>query len=392
MPRAARKPSKRSPTPAEGQLRRRRPHQHRRRAAPRGEVGEIDILINNAGISRWGPTAEFDVATFDAMFASNVRAPFFLVAALAPGMAARGHGSIVSLSSMAGGVGLVGGAAYGATKASLEAMTRAWAAEYSASGVRINAIAPGPVYTPTPSGPSSSRHSEKPRRCAAPHNPRRSPRSSHSSPPHERATSPAPRSPPTAAAEQSNHAAIGQNPIKGTSHQMIDHVTLRVPDLVAATSAFKAVLDELGIEQTTNTPSFSAWGNFALTQTDDEHPIARRVHVAFIAPTQPHVERFGQAGINAGFADDGAAGLDRTTPTTTTRRFSKTAPATASKLCTAAATDPRATSITSPSASKTSRRQLRSTRRSALPPVSRPGVEALTAPRSPSEHRAAPSS
>jgi NAD(P)-dependent dehydrogenase (short-subunit alcohol dehydrogenase family) len=117
------------------------------------DVGEIDILINNAGIARFAPTAEFDAAGFDKMFASNVRAPFFLVAALAPGMAARGHGSIVSLSSMAGGVGLVGGAAYGATKASLEAMTRAWAAEYSASGVRVNAIAPGPVYTPTPSGP-----------------------------------------------------------------------------------------------------------------------------------------------------------------------------------------------------------------------------------------------
>jgi NAD(P)-dependent dehydrogenase (short-subunit alcohol dehydrogenase family) len=117
------------------------------------EAGDIDILINNAGISAFGPTAEFDVAAFDKMFASNVRAPFLLVAALAPGMAARGHGSIVSLSSMAGGVGLVGGAAYGATKVSLEAMTRAWAAEFSPSGVRVNAIAPGPVYTPTPSGP-----------------------------------------------------------------------------------------------------------------------------------------------------------------------------------------------------------------------------------------------
>ncbi len=117
------------------------------------EVGEIDILVNNAGIAAFGPTAEFDPAVFDKMFASNVRAPFFLVAALAPGMAERGYGSIISLSSMAGGVGLVGGAAYGATKASLEAMTRAWAAEYSASGVRVNAIAPGPVYTPTPSGP-----------------------------------------------------------------------------------------------------------------------------------------------------------------------------------------------------------------------------------------------
>jgi NAD(P)-dependent dehydrogenase (short-subunit alcohol dehydrogenase family) len=117
------------------------------------EVGDVDILINNAGIALFGATAEFDVAAFDKMFASNVRAPFLLVAALAPAMAARGRGSIVSLSSMAGGVGLVGGAAYGATKASLEAMTRAWAAEYSASGVRVNAIAPGPVYTPSPSGP-----------------------------------------------------------------------------------------------------------------------------------------------------------------------------------------------------------------------------------------------
>src|SRR6476469_1162073 len=111
------------------------------------EVGDVDILINNAGIALFAPTAEFEVSAFDTMFASNVRAPFFLVAAFAPGMAARGHGSIVRLSSMAGG------AAYGATKASLEAMTRAWAAEFSASGVRVNAIAPGPVYTPSPSGP-----------------------------------------------------------------------------------------------------------------------------------------------------------------------------------------------------------------------------------------------
>jgi NAD(P)-dependent dehydrogenase (short-subunit alcohol dehydrogenase family) len=118
-----------------------------------GEVGDIDILVNNAGMSAFGPTAEFDADTFDKMFASNIRAPFFLVAALAPGMAARGTGSIVSVSSMAAHVGLVGGAAYGAGKASVEAMTRAWAAEFSPKGVRVNAIAPGPVYTATPSGP-----------------------------------------------------------------------------------------------------------------------------------------------------------------------------------------------------------------------------------------------
>ena len=80
-------------------------------------------------------------------FASNVRAPYFLVAAFAPGMAARGSGSIVNISSMSGRVGLAAGAAYGATKGALEPLTRAWAAEFSPSGVRINAVAPGPVYT-----------------------------------------------------------------------------------------------------------------------------------------------------------------------------------------------------------------------------------------------------
>jgi catechol 2,3-dioxygenase-like lactoylglutathione lyase family enzyme len=89
---------------------------------------------------------------------------------------------------------------------------------------------------------------------------------------------------------------------------MFDHVTLRVADLVAANSAFTAVLDELEIGQTTRTPTLSVWGNFALTQTDEQHPIARRVHIAFIAPTSPHVERFGKAGIAAGFTDDGPAG------------------------------------------------------------------------------------
>jgi NAD(P)-dependent dehydrogenase (short-subunit alcohol dehydrogenase family) len=117
------------------------------------EVGDVDILVNNAGISVWGATGDFDIGTYDTMFDGNVRAPFILVAGLAPGMAARGNGAIVSVSSMAGHVGMAGGAAYGATKAALESMTRAWAAEYSPSGVRVNAISPGPVYTPTPSGP-----------------------------------------------------------------------------------------------------------------------------------------------------------------------------------------------------------------------------------------------
>jgi NAD(P)-dependent dehydrogenase (short-subunit alcohol dehydrogenase family) len=110
-------------------------------------TGEVDVLVNNAGFSWFGPTADLDVATFDALFVSNVRAPFFLVAGFAPKMAAKGKGSIINVSSMAGQIGLVGAAAYGATKATLSSMTRSWAAEFSPSGVRVNAIAPGPVYT-----------------------------------------------------------------------------------------------------------------------------------------------------------------------------------------------------------------------------------------------------
>ena len=111
------------------------------------DVGAVDVLVNSAGFSWFGPTADLDVETFDALFASDVRAPYFLVAALAPKMAAKGKGSIINVSSMAGQIGLAGGAAYGATKGAMSSMTRAWAAEFSPSGVRVNAIAPGPVFT-----------------------------------------------------------------------------------------------------------------------------------------------------------------------------------------------------------------------------------------------------
>jgi catechol 2,3-dioxygenase-like lactoylglutathione lyase family enzyme len=85
---------------------------------------------------------------------------------------------------------------------------------------------------------------------------------------------------------------------------VFDHITLRVADLGAAASAFTAVLDELEIGQTTSTPRLSVWGNFALTQTDEHHPVARRVHIAFIARTPAHVDRFSRAGIAAEFVDE----------------------------------------------------------------------------------------
>ena len=111
------------------------------------QAGDVDILVNNAGRSWFGPTADLDATTFDGLFAANVRSAYLLTAALAPAMAARGSGSIVNLDSMAGAVGLAGGAAYGASKAALSALTRSWAAEFSPAGVRVNAVAPGPVYS-----------------------------------------------------------------------------------------------------------------------------------------------------------------------------------------------------------------------------------------------------
>jgi NAD(P)-dependent dehydrogenase (short-subunit alcohol dehydrogenase family) len=111
------------------------------------EAGEVDVLVNNGGFSWFGPTDQLDTDTFDRLFASNVRSAYQLVAAVAPRMAKAGRGSIISVDSMAGRVGLAGGAAYGATKAALTAMSRAWAAEFSPAGVRVNTVAPGPVFS-----------------------------------------------------------------------------------------------------------------------------------------------------------------------------------------------------------------------------------------------------
>ena len=111
------------------------------------EAADVDVLVNNAGFSWFGPTADLTPATFDAMFAANVRSAYFLVAAIAPAMAKRGAGAIINLGSMAGQIGLAGGAAYSATKAALASLTRSWAAEFSPQGVRVNTVAPGPAYT-----------------------------------------------------------------------------------------------------------------------------------------------------------------------------------------------------------------------------------------------------
>lgn len=112
------------------------------------QAGQVDILVNNAGIwSTPEPTEQISEATLLASYHANVIGPFLLTGELAPGMARRGHGAIVNIGSITGLIGGDKSALYNSTKAAVHSLTKSWAAEYGPAGVRVNAVAPGPIAT-----------------------------------------------------------------------------------------------------------------------------------------------------------------------------------------------------------------------------------------------------
>jgi NAD(P)-dependent dehydrogenase (short-subunit alcohol dehydrogenase family) len=111
------------------------------------EAGDVDILINNAGIYRFAPTFETTDADFDDHINTNLKAPYILVQKLVPGMVQRGHGTVINVTTVAASTPAAGAGIYGASKAALELLTKLWADEFGGSGVRVNAAAPGPTQT-----------------------------------------------------------------------------------------------------------------------------------------------------------------------------------------------------------------------------------------------------
>jgi NAD(P)-dependent dehydrogenase (short-subunit alcohol dehydrogenase family) len=124
--------------------------------ATRALNGRIDVLVNNAGIFPGSTTPTVDEAMFDEVYAVNVKAPFFLTAAIAPEMNSRGSGSIINLGSWVARLGIPVGALYASTKGAMETLTRAWAAEFGSPGVRVNAISPGVVRAAVENDPAAA--------------------------------------------------------------------------------------------------------------------------------------------------------------------------------------------------------------------------------------------
>jgi len=112
------------------------------------DVGDVDVLVNNAGTDRFSFFVNTDPELWDFVLAVNLRGTIAVTHAVLDGMQKRGRGAIVNVASEAGRVGSQGSVVYSAAKGGVIAFTRAVARESSRFGVRVNAVAPGPIDTP----------------------------------------------------------------------------------------------------------------------------------------------------------------------------------------------------------------------------------------------------
>ncbi|MGE5509364.1 MAG: SDR family NAD(P)-dependent oxidoreductase [Chitinophagales bacterium] len=114
----------------------------------RHDFGRLDILVNNAGICPNTPPLEITPEEWDKVLTVNLKSVFFMCQATAPLMIAQGYGRIINISSIAGKMGaLVAGCHYTASKAGVLGVTKVFARHLAASGVTVNAVAPGTIDT-----------------------------------------------------------------------------------------------------------------------------------------------------------------------------------------------------------------------------------------------------
>jgi 3-oxoacyl-[acyl-carrier protein] reductase len=111
------------------------------------KIGDVDILICNAGIMHFGLLSMMEEATWDRLFDVNVKGIFHCVRAAMPGFLKKQSGCVITVSSMWGQVGASCEAAYSATKGAVIALTKALAKELGPSGIRVNCVAPGVILT-----------------------------------------------------------------------------------------------------------------------------------------------------------------------------------------------------------------------------------------------------
>jgi 3-oxoacyl-[acyl-carrier protein] reductase len=116
-------------------------------AAVRGAYGSPEILVNNAGFLQQKRFVELTVEDFDRMIAVHLRGTFLCTRAVLPEMLSRGSGIVVNVASQLGQIGGIELCHYSAAKAGIIGLTKSLAREVSAQGVRVNAVAPGPINT-----------------------------------------------------------------------------------------------------------------------------------------------------------------------------------------------------------------------------------------------------